>query len=402
MTESLFITYKQLHSIGLWKNGGPILGNLDIELTERCNNKCIHCYINQDENDISIQQREMTTKRVKEIVSEAAGLGCMTIRYTGGEPLLRKDFPEIYMHTRKCGIKVILCTNATLLTTEHATLFKRYPLGNPIEITLYGMDEDSYRKIANVSNNFHMAMKGIKLLIESDIPFVLKGIRISKTVDEVKEMESFALTHCPRSQLPTFSMEFNLRARRDRHAKNLQIQKLRATPEEALSHLIRYGEDYLESQRMFAAKFMKPAGTKIFTCGCGKGGSVDAFGKFQPCLLLRHPDLTYDLESGSMQEALDTVFPVMREMVVKNQDYLRRCSCCFLHGLCMQCPAQSWMEHGTLDTPVEYYCKNSHAQAVYLGLLSKGEQAWEVTDAQNRIDNFTSSLKAVHNKCDLR
>ena len=72
-------------------------------------------------------------------------------------------------------------------------------------------------------------------------------------------------------------------------------------------------------------------------------------------------------------------------MQATNPLYLERCARCFLHGLCEQCPAKSWMEHGTLDTPVEYLCQVAHAQARYLGLLEEGERAWEVPDWQQRL-----------------
>jgi hypothetical protein len=61
-----------------------------------------------------------------------------------------------------------------------------------------------------------------------------------------------------------------------------------------------------------------------------------------------------------------------------------------LHGLCEQCPAKSWGEHGTLDTPVDYFCQMVHAQARRLGLLKEGENAWEVSDWQERLTRFTT------------
>ena len=62
----------------------------------------------------------------------------------------------------------------------------------------------------------------------------------------------------------------------------------------------------------------------------------------------------------------------------------------FLKGLCEQCPAKSWMEHGTLDTPVEYLCDVAHAQARYLGLIGDSEKAWEVTNGKERVERFAS------------
>jgi radical SAM protein with 4Fe4S-binding SPASM domain len=133
---------------------------------------------------------------------------------------------------------------------------------------------------------------------------------------------------------------------------------------------------------------MRPAGDKLFSCGAGHGGCVDAYGKFQPCMMLRHPDCVYDLKRGSLNEALTDFFPKLREIKSVNQDYLMRCAKCFLKGFCEQCPAKSWMEHGTLDTPVEYLCEIAHVQARFLGFLKKFENAWEVENWQERIKKF--------------
>ena len=88
------------------------LGSLDIELTERCNNDCIHCCINLPANDAGAKARETSTTVLKDILFQAAELGCLQVRFTGGEPLLRRDFRELYLCARKLGMKVLLFTNA--------------------------------------------------------------------------------------------------------------------------------------------------------------------------------------------------------------------------------------------------------------------------------------------------
>ena len=160
---------------------------------------------------------------------------------------------------------------------------------------------------------------------------------------------------------------------------------------------------------MFAGKFMGVPGDKLFDCGAGLGICVDAFGKAQMCMLLRHPSTVYDLHddgqanmqatSGSLDQkisplryALTEFFPRLREMLATNPEYLKRCAHCFIKGLCEQCPAKSWMEHGTLDTPVEYFCEVAHAQARYFGLLNPDEHSWEIERevAQDRVSQFVN------------
>ncbi len=78
----------------------------------------------------------------------------------------------------------------------------------------------------------------------------------------------------------------------------------------------------------------------------------------------------------------------MGAMTAQDLCYLARCARCFLKGLCEQCPAKSWMEHGTFDTPVEYLCRVAHARALDLGLLKEGERSWEVEDGRERVKAF--------------
>jgi radical SAM protein with 4Fe4S-binding SPASM domain len=130
---------------------------------------------------------------------------------------------------------------------------------------------------------------------------------------------------------------------------------------------------------------MRPPGDRLFSCGAGHGACVDAYGFLQPCMMVRHPDVVYDLGKGSLRDALTDFFPRLLERKASNPDYLARCARCFLKGLCEQCPAKSWMEHGTLDKPVDYLCRVAHAQALDLGLLKDGENAWEVVDWREKI-----------------
>ena len=139
MEDQGFVLRKSRQNSGLFKAKQPRLTHLDIELTERCNNACMHCYINLPAGDLGAKQRELTTEQWKNILQQASDLGALSVRFTGGEPLLREDFMEIYLFTRRLGMTVHLFTNARLITAEIADTFARIPLLKPIEISVYGM-----------------------------------------------------------------------------------------------------------------------------------------------------------------------------------------------------------------------------------------------------------------------
>jgi radical SAM protein with 4Fe4S-binding SPASM domain len=367
------------------------LFQLDIELTERCNNNCIHCCINQPEKDNPSSIKEMTTERVKEYLLQAANIGCMKVRFTGGEPLLRKDFEEIYIFTRKLGMKVLIFTNARLITRSLAELLVKIPPMIPLEVTVYGMHKSSYEAVTRSPGSFNQFWDGVTRLIEHKIPFIVKSVILPPNQSEINEFETWAKTLPGNKSNPGYAMFFDLRNRRDNELKNNQIRKLRVTPEEGLQILLKDKEEYIHIMKQFTQKFMGPSGNRLFACGAGQNLCIDAYGNIQPCMGIRNPELVY--KQGSPLSDSLVKFKQLSEIKATNSEYLSRCANCFIMGLCEQCPAKSWAEHGTLDTPVEYLCEIAHAQAYSLGLLSENEKAWSINPEgyQERIDRFVNS-----------
>jgi len=393
-------SYAVKRSVGeyvLWKKRGPLVSRLDLELTERCNNACIHCCINLPATDAQAQARELRTGDWQDILRQAADLGALSVRFTGGEPLLREDFAELYLYARRLGLKVLLFTNARLVTPELADLLARIPPRELIEVSVYGMRRESYEAVTRAPGSYDEFRRGVGLLWERRVPFVVKGALLPPNKGEMEEFEEWAATIPWMVVPPGYAMFFELRGRRDSEARNRLIASLRLSPEEGMAVLTRRREAYYKDRVEFCTKFMRAPGSLLFGCGAGYGGSscVDAYGLLQPCMALRDPQLAYDLRKGSLREAVTSFFPgLLPERRATNPQYLGRCARCFLHGLCEQCPGKSWSEHGTLDTPVEYLCQVAHAQARYLGLLAEGERAWEVEDGRERVSKMTKEVEA--------
>ena len=388
MQSSPYVAKQNINNIFLQNKKKVLLSKLDIELTERCNNNCMHCFINLPVDDVIAKNKELSKDEIKSILKEAVTLECMTVRFTGGEPLLREDFEELYIFARKLGLKVLIFTNATLITPRLAEVFSRTPPLEKIEVSVYGMKRSSYEKVSRMAGSFEAAWAGMKLLLENKIPFVVKSAFLPANKEEVNEFEQWAATIPWMDKPPSYAMFFDLNCRRN-EKRNKLIRNLRVSPEEGLKFLTRRKNEYLKMMKEFCAKFMKPTGDKLFSCGSGVGGGcVDAYGIFQPCLMLRHPDASYNLKTGSLENALIHFFPKLRETKATNPEYLAHCARCFLKGLCEQCPAKSWAEHGTLDTPVEYLCQVAHTQARFFGLIQDKEKAWEIRDWQDRINSF--------------
>ncbi len=382
------MSVKKTHNIqGILHSGGrSLLKHLDIELTERCNNRCIHCYNRTD--DPSAAMRELSTQAILDILGQACDLGCISVRFTGGEPMLREDFLDLYCHARHLGLQVDVTTNGTLITKHIADTFSKIPPLGKIEVTLYGSTQASCEAVTQVEGSFERARKGVNNLQDFSVPFEIRGVVLSENVNERSAFEEMAASLGPETMPPAFTVLLDLRARRDSAEKNHRIRSLRLPPDDCVSQLAFHTEQYIKDARRLMRNCGSLPNIRIFSCGVGKGSAcLNSYGELQACFLLRHPYTTYSLlaPGHTLEEALKRKFPSLASSEAENEDYLERCARCFLRELCDQCPARSWVEHGTLDTPVDYLCQVAHQQAFGLGLLSDGEMAWEVEDPQQRI-----------------
>jgi len=394
MEKDHYVIKQYARDSDLWQHKPDFFNHLTVELTERCNNDCIHCCINLHEEDAEAIKKELSTEQIKNILSEAASMGCLKVNVTGGEPLLRSDFAELYLFARKLGLRVLLFTNATLIDPDLVKLFKQVPPLVEIEVTIYGMQKDSYEGVTRKKGSFEKAWRGIRLLQENKIPFVVKSVALPHNRKDLASFKKWAAgIPWMAGQEPVSYKYFGLRLRRDNFKKNALIRELRARPDEIAEESVRTKETFQMALKQFSSAFFKPAAGKLFSCHGGiSGGFLDAYGNFQLCILLRHPDTVYDLKQGTLREAYETYLPRIRKLKATNLAYLNRCGACFLSNICQQCPGMSWIEHGDLDTPVDYICAITHTQARNLGIIGSTENAWEVRDWKARITTFENHI----------
>ncbi len=356
-----YITKATETASGFWNARLPLLPALDMELTERCNNRCIHCYINQPADDIALAARELSPRQIRDCLAQAVDLGCLTVRFTGGEPLLRDDFPEIYRTARRFGLRVQLLTNATRITPSIADLLQKMPPLMPVEITLYGLSPETEETVSRNHRSLAAATRGRKLLSERGVPYILKWTALRENMQDLPLFLSLHQIESAGNSQPEITTQLDLRARRDSLGKNKRIASLRLHPYERIPLLAKNLRH--SSTRDMAPHAVTPA--RLFQCGAGTSIAIDAYGKAQMCTLLRHPETVYDLNNGSMRDALTSFFPLIRGKKPGNPAYLSGCAVCSIRHLCGQCPARSWMEHGTLDTPVAYLCRCAHLEAIH-------------------------------------
>ena len=159
------------------------------EITCRCNLRCIMCYTDCFNRPDKIRQ-ELSTDEVLRIMDELADAGCLELCLTGGEPLARPDFFAIYEHAQTRGLLVTLFTNGMLITEETADRLAALP-PHRIEISLHGLTEATFEGITQGSGSYQRCMRAIRLLLERNLPLVLKTTAMTVNKEEILSIKQY-------------------------------------------------------------------------------------------------------------------------------------------------------------------------------------------------------------------
>jgi radical SAM protein with 4Fe4S-binding SPASM domain len=322
-----------------------------VEVTARCNLNCVQCYINRPLNDSAAVSGELGTQQMYRLLEEMKDEGCLWVLFTGGEPFVRDDFIEIYTYAKKNGMIPTLFTNGTTITPAIADHLAEYP-PQSIEITLYGITDETYERITRVPGSHARCLQGIELLLSRGLSVVLKAVVLTLNKHEIPAMKAFA---------EDLGLEFRfdpvLQPRLDR---GTCPTRFRISPEEIVE-LDLADEKRMKSWREFISKFLSPPSDPdlLYNCGAGLGGfHVDSHGQMSLCMVARQP--AYDLREGSVHEAWSEFVPAVRAQKRTKNIPCRRCE---LISLCGQCPGSAWLNGPDQEEPVEYLCRLAHARA---------------------------------------
>jgi len=347
----------------------PLSGSM--EITFKCNLRCVHCYI----PDYS-GRGEMTTSEINRILSEAAGEGCLWMLLTGGEVLCRSDFPEIYLHAKRQGFLLTLFSNGTLIDERIADLLAEYPPFG-IEFTLYGLSDETYLKTTGFPGRFSRVRRAIDLLLERKLPLSLKAVAMEPLSGEIEKMAAFC-----ESLGVHFRYDAIVHGRLD---GSLSPTSVRSSPDRVVAY------DAADPGRLaewlkFYRQYVKPTHPSPYLMSCGAG--VNSFhvtpqGTLLSCEAL--PLDGYDLRRGSFREGW---YGVVGDIRQRRAASFNVCASCELKALCDRCPATALLETGSPDGWIPYYCEVTHRRA---GLL---EEAIGSPDTAARYRAHADRVKA--------
>jgi radical SAM protein with 4Fe4S-binding SPASM domain len=338
----------------------PLICNL--ELTYRCNLNCIHCYVVDKKTD-----KELSTIEVINILDKIVEAGCLWIRFTGGEPLLREDFTEIYGYAKKKGMIVTVLTNGTLISPKIVKTF----LGMPpfcIEVSVYGASEKTYAKFCRCGKAYYSCIKGLKLLFNEGLSFEIKTTvtRINKE-DIIKIRDLASIYGCK------FRYDTTLYPRID---DSWFSSELILSPEEVVNLDL---DGTLSKERLFSwfDLYSKHKGklrpSSLYTCDAGATSfNIDPYGNMHICHMFPY-QASYNLLKGSFKAGVEMLKKIRAQKIAVNS----RCKKCKIYFLCNKCSAICVAYSHIQRMYFDYYCKIAELRAQALTRITAGEVSFK-------------------------
>lgn len=329
----------------------PLRGS--IELTFQCNLKCIFCY--RPQSACIKKSEELTAKKWNSIIDEVTELGCLSLLITGGEPLLRNDFKEIYEHALENGLIVTLYSNGTLIDEDLADYLSQN-IPHKIEISLYGLTKKTYELVTQVTNSYEKCMSGINLLMERNVPLVLKTTVCERNFHEVSMIREFSKNH---------GLKYKFDAMLDPQIDgNLSVCQYRLNPEQIIALDLEDPKRKENLKHLKIGKNIEVDTSSLYICGAGESSfHIDPYGYLSMCMMTRYS--SYDLKLGSFKKVFYEDFLKLRSQK-HDSDKIPKCNICPLIYLCTNCPGTSYLETGSFINPSKFHCQVAQLRAKIL------------------------------------
>ncbi|MFH2219769.1 MAG: radical SAM protein [Pseudomonadota bacterium] len=328
----------------------PLEGSLD--LTYRCNNTCRHCWISIPE-DSPEKEKELTFDEIREIVDDARKMGCRRWALSGGEPMLRPDFSDIFDTITRKSVSYSINTNGTLITPEIARLLKRK--GSKM-VALYGATAKVHDHITRNPGSFDLVIRGMSYLKEAGAGFIVQLIPMHDNFHQFKEMVTLAESLNPywRIGAPWLYLSASGDPKR-----NQEIMRQRLDPKEVialdkpdLSH-----EDWTEKEGVHNTCRPDEDGRLFAACiDTRRDFNIDPYGRMTFCCFIQDPALRYDVKKGNFEECWEEFIPSLSDKSIGGSEYKENCGSCELRNDCRWCPVYGYLEHRRFSARVSHLC----------------------------------------------
>lgn len=264
LMEQLQRKYYQLHE-------------LQFELTSRCNERCIHCYIPNAKKDVG---GDMPYEKVCSLIDEFAELGGFGVTLSGGEVFIYKDIMKVIQYCREKDMCVGVLSNLTELKDEQIPLLKEANL-SIVQVSLYSMDPEIHDRITLRKGSHAKTKAAIEKLVAADIPVQISCPIMKANKEGYDKVLAYAQSLKVKAQT-----DFIMMAQADLNTQNLANRIDLQETEKVIRDIIEYDVAYREEtlkQSPISSKSIEQLSEEPF-CGAGINSCcISSSGDVYPC-----------------------------------------------------------------------------------------------------------------------
>lgn len=328
----------------------PRLASLQFELSSRCNERCIHCYIPNGKKNKGL---DLSFDKFRFIIDQYVAMNGLHVTLSGGEALLNKDIIKMLHYCREKDLQISLLTNLLSLTDEMIPILKDVNL-SLIQVSLYSMDAEIHDKITTVRGSWKKTKASIEKLYKSDIPVQISCPVMKLNKDGYERVMKYA-----QSMKMKAMTDYIMMAQADLDTQNLANRISIEETERVIRDIIEYDLDYKKETLRQDAYTGLPFEEQMDMPLCGAG--IDALcvtvnGDVYPC-------------AGWQNYVVGNVFKTSLKDIWENSEQLKvvrrvtwkdfpQCLKCDARDYCNMCLVRNYNENGgDMFKTADHFCK---------------------------------------------
>jgi len=319
--------------------------SVQLDLTYRCNERCVHCYLDHDDHG------EMTTAEIKHLLKELADAGVFILTLSGGEIFLRKDFFELLEYARRTLMFCVkLKTNAMLIREREAARIRDLGVES-VQISIYSHRPEVHDAITVVPGSLKRSLDAVRFLKSQGLRVIIANVLMTQNMQDYPAVRALAAelgVDCTLDPTITPMMDG------DRSVLSLGVGQ------NALRQVLR-DPSLVGDVEEFCAISTNPDEDALENLPCSAGHTscyVSPYGDVYPCV-------QFPLPTGNVrkQRFIDIwrhsdAMNEVRSIRVKD---LTTCTSCSHVASCSRCPGLAFLE-GNMRGPSSQDCERSYAR----------------------------------------
>jgi len=318
--------------------------SVQLDLTYRCNERCIHCYLDHDDHG------EMTTAEIKHLLDQMADAGVFYLTISGGEIMMRRDFFDILEHARARLFCVKLKTNGVLIREKEARRLRELGVES-IQISIYSHRAEVHDAITKLPGSLRQSIEAVRLLRSQGLLVRLANVLMVQNATDYRGVQALAAELDAQFTIdPTITPMMD----GDRSILSLNVDQA------ALQNVFR-DQALVGNVEEFCAP---PPGVDedaldMLPCSAGHTASyVSPYGDVYPCV-------QFPLPSGNVRRTKFVDIwrdsPQLKEVRSITLRDMPSCSQCTHGATCTRCPGLAYLE-GNMRGPSSQDCEKSYAR----------------------------------------